>query len=590
MGIFDRENQEMYGSDGGMDTSAGKYGSEDSATEQAKLDEVLDSEAVKQRMAEAARTIASGGDYKFLVRGAKLRCSCGSHGRCLNLPKSHGVYYNGAPLVFESDCEVGEDANIRTFGVCSSTDHPKKADGLFAGWKERLSGNTVTLQAEPVYDELGNVINEGENIRGLPCVPYIVGEWQLPREYSHLADNSALTMAGGAVPKEDGKAYTYKKVLDTHSFLVCLYGGIITPETDGQEESALERRYEEILDKLAKEGSVNGLSKEEKEFLVDCYERYHSAHAKTMDDFLKPLKWNKDYEDDILNIKVIAYTGQEEYKKLLFERLPHVQLIWHKFDGQQFSLPGIGLSVVALDDKYGINDPRGPYHTFFHELGHQIDYGLIYDSPIDTDLTDLYTRLSLIDPSLVGNLTKRMALKNAINTIIAANSDPQRNEMIETMKNDVYENIRDKIDRHSSSYTQQERDAVFDGILSGKTSNFTESEKTLYDSILSEFREDLIKPDFNGNGASSAMQSEVTDSYGGYTNNTLRLDSYGHPDVYWDTLSALGVEGPYLELFADNFAAHMTGYESHLDALEKYFPNVSQEIDAFIKQQAEGIK
>ena len=126
MGIFDRENQEMYGSDGGMDTSAGKYGSEDSATQQAKL-------------AEAARTIASGGDYKFLVRGAKLRCSCGSHGRCLNLPKSHGVYYNGAPLVFESDCEVGEDANIRTFGVCSSTDHPKKADGLFAGWKERLS-------------------------------------------------------------------------------------------------------------------------------------------------------------------------------------------------------------------------------------------------------------------------------------------------------------------------------------------------------------------------------------------------------------------------------------------------------------------
>ena len=105
MGIFDRENQEMYGSDGGMDTSAGKYGSEDSATEQAKLDEVLDSEAVKQRMAEAAQTIASGGDYKFLVRGAKLRCSCGSHGRCLNLPKSHGVYYNGAPLVFESDCE-----------------------------------------------------------------------------------------------------------------------------------------------------------------------------------------------------------------------------------------------------------------------------------------------------------------------------------------------------------------------------------------------------------------------------------------------------------------------------------------------------
>lgn len=44
-----------------------------------------------------------------------------------------------------------------------------------------------------------------------------------------------MTMADADVPDDSGKAYTYKRVLDTHSFLVCLYGGIITPEMDGQE-------------------------------------------------------------------------------------------------------------------------------------------------------------------------------------------------------------------------------------------------------------------------------------------------------------------------------------------------------------------
>lgn len=32
-------------------------------------------------------------DYEYLVRGATLVCRCGSHKRCINLPKCHGIYY-----------------------------------------------------------------------------------------------------------------------------------------------------------------------------------------------------------------------------------------------------------------------------------------------------------------------------------------------------------------------------------------------------------------------------------------------------------------------------------------------------------------
>lgn len=62
----------------------------------------------------------------ILVRGALLKCNCGTHPRRLNLPKSYGSYVDEQmehPFVSEKDCifcEGGSDGNITYFGVCKS--------------------------------------------------------------------------------------------------------------------------------------------------------------------------------------------------------------------------------------------------------------------------------------------------------------------------------------------------------------------------------------------------------------------------------------------------------------------------------------
>ena len=61
----------------------------------------------------------------YLTRGARLKCSEGTHTRRLNIPKDHGLriiaadQYDGHPYVTCQDCEVGDDKNICYFGICN---------------------------------------------------------------------------------------------------------------------------------------------------------------------------------------------------------------------------------------------------------------------------------------------------------------------------------------------------------------------------------------------------------------------------------------------------------------------------------------
>ncbi|WP_284345840.1 PAAR-like protein [[Clostridium] colinum] len=55
---------------------------------------------------------------EYLVRGALLKCRCGSHERKLNILKDHGVYVEEKPLAHKLD--KLEFENIMSFGVCSS--------------------------------------------------------------------------------------------------------------------------------------------------------------------------------------------------------------------------------------------------------------------------------------------------------------------------------------------------------------------------------------------------------------------------------------------------------------------------------------
>ena len=121
----------------------------------------------------------------YVVRGAKLRCDKGSHCRLINLPKSHGSYVDGKPIMAEDDCKFG--TNIMSFGICQI---PK--------------GEEITLVGE-----------DGKPVTGSPCVANILGKWQKTKT-GFLADGSSA--------------------LTTESYMICMQGGIITIVESGQEK------------------------------------------------------------------------------------------------------------------------------------------------------------------------------------------------------------------------------------------------------------------------------------------------------------------------------------------------------------------
>jgi hypothetical protein len=155
--------------------------------------------------------------HPYLVRGAHLKCSFGSHHSILDMPRSHGVYVGkskDAPLLNAADCKFGEGYgyNIRPFGVCGSPDC--------------RGGETVSIESETenpatgkaYKDGYGNPVKSGAKVQGHPCRAVVVGMWH---------DTNPATVVRL-------KGEPFYEALTTESFLLCKYGGEIRPVDSGQ--------------------------------------------------------------------------------------------------------------------------------------------------------------------------------------------------------------------------------------------------------------------------------------------------------------------------------------------------------------------
>lgn len=155
--------------------------------------------------------------FEYVVRGALLKCDCGTHQRLLNLPKCHGVYINNHPIVHDGDIisGLGDDSdkniiNIPSFGICN---------GALSG---EIGEGNITLKKEGKRDsQTGQLTEEesGEVLTGKRCKPKITEKWQQTCDKTKIGD-------------EDNYAVT------TQSFLICSYGGIITVQNSGQQNNA----------------------------------------------------------------------------------------------------------------------------------------------------------------------------------------------------------------------------------------------------------------------------------------------------------------------------------------------------------------
>lgn len=163
-------------------------------------------------------------EYQYLVRGAKLKCSCGSHTRMLNLPTGHGIYVCGKAMIHRQDCVVGDtEANIPTFGVCSSEGHPSK-DSFWEEFKKKMFyGIRYSIAKE--REKIILVVEDGSgNVKGYACTPCIIDTWKDVHYTQRIVENG-----------KDREAGNHPAAVTEKSFLVCAYGGLIEPYTSGQE-------------------------------------------------------------------------------------------------------------------------------------------------------------------------------------------------------------------------------------------------------------------------------------------------------------------------------------------------------------------
>jgi len=140
--------------------------------------------------------------YHYVVRGAGIYCTYGSHLRRLDMPVCHGVYIRGKPLMNEQDCKVGLDANIPDFGACQAPGNPNP---------QIIIKDSTGLM--PIVGENGEPGVPTLPITGALCIPLLGEKW--------------LNAYGDTFV--DGVA-----ALRTNCSIACAYQGIIYFFNDGQ--------------------------------------------------------------------------------------------------------------------------------------------------------------------------------------------------------------------------------------------------------------------------------------------------------------------------------------------------------------------
>jgi hypothetical protein len=75
-----------------------------SLVDEAKGKHASDEREAEEKINQYMKNHSETGIYEYLVRGATLICSNGTHKRKLNLPKCHGVYIGEHPVMHELEC------------------------------------------------------------------------------------------------------------------------------------------------------------------------------------------------------------------------------------------------------------------------------------------------------------------------------------------------------------------------------------------------------------------------------------------------------------------------------------------------------
>ena len=109
------------------------------------------------------------GEY-YIVRGARIYCTHGTHIRRLDMPKAHGSYIRERAMMHEKDCRVGLDQNIPTFGACHSETNENEKIVISSASADELMPVDISSDGSWVLPELP--------LTGKKCTPALCPQWE----------------------------------------------------------------------------------------------------------------------------------------------------------------------------------------------------------------------------------------------------------------------------------------------------------------------------------------------------------------------------------------------------------------------------
>lgn len=295
-------------------------------------------------------------------------------------------------------------------------------------------------------------------------------------------------------------------------------------------------------------------------------------------------------EDDIVNIKYIAYRSKSPCHEVFFDNISKCQVVSWNYNGTSHydfkdSNRGVYLNFRSGD---GIDNPRGAYNTFFHEIGHNIDDLLVggYDYDANASYVGIYTTDEVASGRFYDVIYEDVEqnFKNAISSysndeaMIGIDSTGQAKILDVLMGRANRDSLNPRLD-FAYRKIYEDYTGIWKGVFSGK--NYRGSETGSLQGVEREQVSDIT------GGITNNATSGVSNGGYGHTSNGYWYIGKDSGDIIGNGSSATDLQ--QMEFFAEYFAYEMTGDPDEAYA-RSYFPNAYRVIDEAMKQQATKIK
>ena len=236
----------------------------------------------------------------------------------------------------------------------------------------------------------------------------------------------------------------------------------------------------------------NELSEQEKNKVIEDFEKKYTEEARKLNEFLNSKNALELTEEDIVNIKYLVYTAEEPYRHIYLNSLSKYKIQSMNVGGGAYYRPWLHTVNYTYPDSFE-EDPRGPYTTFFHECGHAID-----DLSEESKWLGSDTENFKVQSDALG---KKITLREAIEYDVYYNENNPHS--MTSIANRVM----------NSEGLDGNIDNVIYALKSGNSESLNKSDNNLYNAIINQYRRENI---------GGEQFEAVSDVYGGMSNNKLR--------------------------------------------------------------------